>query len=411
MSFRPDAQAVMGADPTESAYQSFLKSRLERQLDDESLEDIEERSFPRTHQAGDLDLSGTDQATLDTPIPKTNVGYRLLEKMGWAEGSGLGRLGHGIKDPIRYDDQLQRMGLGKWQQDMDMAGQALAERRKLDTEVEETEERRARREASAAKQEATEAELKRINEVFHCDICNKGYSKVADWENHLSSYDHHHTKRFKEMKESMKSRSQTQADSVRKKEQRKLEKEMQKLSEFANKQAQAKGTLRVTSTTQISTTQPASEPNEISIPAANVSNRCETSEPPPQKPVKSGFIKGGFTTVTHVSAAEKGGFVTGGTVEATFQPNTPSIQPSATDKLSTAPLQIQQIQKKAPVVRTAAAAFQDDSDEEEGKAPPGDSAPAETAPRPAFGFSLAEKPVPGVKPTGPMKFSFGPKKT
>jgi len=35
-------------------------------------------------------------------------------------------------------------------------------------------------------------------------VCDKRYTKVKEFENHLSSYDHHHRKRFKEMKEAEK---------------------------------------------------------------------------------------------------------------------------------------------------------------------------------------------------------------
>ena len=37
-------------------------------------------------------------------------------------------------------------------------------------------------------------ELKKANEVFYCDVCDKQYTRLPEWENHLSSYDHHHRK-------------------------------------------------------------------------------------------------------------------------------------------------------------------------------------------------------------------------
>lgn len=34
-------------------------------------------------------------ADLETPIAPDNVGYKLLQKLGWHPGAGLGRTGHG----------------------------------------------------------------------------------------------------------------------------------------------------------------------------------------------------------------------------------------------------------------------------------------------------------------------------
>ncbi|PHH78743.1 hypothetical protein CDD80_6294 [Ophiocordyceps camponoti-rufipedis] len=35
---------------------------------------------------------------------------------------------------------------------------------------------------------------------FYCDLCRKGYSRMNEFEAHLSSYDHTHKQRLKEMK-------------------------------------------------------------------------------------------------------------------------------------------------------------------------------------------------------------------
>lgn len=47
--------------------------------------------------------------------------------------------------------------------------------------------------------------------VFFCDWCNKQYVKITEWENHLSSYDHHHTKRFREMQVEQRARNKVMA--------------------------------------------------------------------------------------------------------------------------------------------------------------------------------------------------------
>lgn len=41
-------------------------------------------------------------ASVLTPIDETNVGARLLAKMGWSKGEGLGREKGGIAEPVRY---------------------------------------------------------------------------------------------------------------------------------------------------------------------------------------------------------------------------------------------------------------------------------------------------------------------
>ncbi|KAI0441115.1 hypothetical protein F4803DRAFT_552420 [Xylaria telfairii] len=39
---------------------------------------------------------------------------------------------------------------------------------------------------------------------FYCDLCSKGYSRMNDYEAHLSSYDHSHRQRMKDMKQMVK---------------------------------------------------------------------------------------------------------------------------------------------------------------------------------------------------------------
>lgn len=37
-------------------------------------------------------------------------------------------------------------------------------------------------------------EVKEINRVFYCELCNKQYKLATEFETHLSSYDHNHKK-------------------------------------------------------------------------------------------------------------------------------------------------------------------------------------------------------------------------
>lgn len=36
-------------------------------------------------------------ASMDKPIESSNIGYKLLQKMGWREGTALGVRGHGVQ--------------------------------------------------------------------------------------------------------------------------------------------------------------------------------------------------------------------------------------------------------------------------------------------------------------------------
>lgn len=59
------------------------------------------RLFPINHQLGLLspqkpkDLEFSQQKLTDK-----NLGFQMLQKMGWKEGRGLGSLGKGIREPV-----------------------------------------------------------------------------------------------------------------------------------------------------------------------------------------------------------------------------------------------------------------------------------------------------------------------
>ncbi|KAI8981028.1 SMAD/FHA domain-containing protein [Pilobolus umbonatus] len=52
----------------------------------------------------------TVKTTVDTPV--AGIGSRMLQKLGWEEGQGLGRNGDGIIEPIVPHSQLNKSGLG-----------------------------------------------------------------------------------------------------------------------------------------------------------------------------------------------------------------------------------------------------------------------------------------------------------
>ena len=52
-------------------------------------------------------------AALATPLTaETSKGYALLAKLGWNKGSGLGRDGRGVAEPLAPTARTARAGLG-----------------------------------------------------------------------------------------------------------------------------------------------------------------------------------------------------------------------------------------------------------------------------------------------------------
>uniref|UniRef100_M4BTU7 C2H2-type domain-containing protein n=1 Tax=Hyaloperonospora arabidopsidis (strain Emoy2) TaxID=559515 RepID=M4BTU7_HYAAE len=98
-------------------------------------------------------------------------------------------------------ENLVCLGLGKAEEYDHVTQLATSERRKLESEVLETAEQVAVRESKSAKDEQVKADVRNMQAAFYCSDCRKQYKSVTEMENHLSSYDHHHTKRLKELQQ------------------------------------------------------------------------------------------------------------------------------------------------------------------------------------------------------------------
>lgn len=111
------------------------------------LEDLaEDFRLPIDHRVTEnVDLDNVEQASLDTQLPSSNIGFRLLQKMGW-KGKGLGKDEQGIIEPIKSGIRDAKLGLGKQEEDDYFTAEENIQRRKLDIEVEETEELAKKRE-------------------------------------------------------------------------------------------------------------------------------------------------------------------------------------------------------------------------------------------------------------------------
>ncbi|KAL0302620.1 UNVERIFIED_CONTAM: Septin and tuftelin-interacting protein 12 [Sesamum angustifolium] len=114
------------------------------------LEDLaEDFRLPIDHRVTEnVDLDNVEQASLDTQLPSSNIGFRLLQKMGW-KGKGLGKDEQGIIEPIKSGIRDAKLGLGKQEEDDYFTAEENIQRRKLDIEVEETEELAKKREKAA----------------------------------------------------------------------------------------------------------------------------------------------------------------------------------------------------------------------------------------------------------------------
>lgn len=148
---------------------------------------------------GYSDYETTVQVSMETHIPENNIGYKLLQKMGWQAGKGLGSQGQGRIDPIRIELKDDSLGVGKAEEYTSTHVSTTAKRKALDSEkqLEETEIQKMEREYQVEKKQAIAQELKEVKKAFYCELCDKQYKNISEYEQHLQSYDHHHKKVWK----------------------------------------------------------------------------------------------------------------------------------------------------------------------------------------------------------------------
>ncbi|CAM9903570.1 unnamed protein product [Pylaiella littoralis] len=213
------------AEGTESSASSRAVANFD-DIDEEDKAGHKTRLFKRNETQGYIDTASLDAASLDKPIGEENRGFRLLMKMGWKLGQGLGAKGDGITVPVVLGTQVATLGLGKSAEDDRFTDEAAKERKKLDSEVVETEEMKTKRLEKAVRQETIKEQVQEMNKEFYCETCGKQYKNVGEMSNHYSSYDHHHVKRLKEAAEAEKARRGKTFN--REKEQKKEWEEMQR---------------------------------------------------------------------------------------------------------------------------------------------------------------------------------------
>lgn len=130
-------------------------------------------SLPRDHRISEtLDTGSVEQASMDKPIPENNRGFKLLLKMGWTAGAGLGTKGGGRKEPVRIEMHGGNLGLGKATEYSEMGEAAAAERRRV-FESELTVEEKA---LAAEKLETAESRAELLKQVAlksHMSCCDE----------------------------------------------------------------------------------------------------------------------------------------------------------------------------------------------------------------------------------------------
>ncbi|KAJ3294392.1 hypothetical protein HDU79_011058 [Rhizoclosmatium sp. JEL0117] len=141
-------------------------------------------------------------ASLLVPISEANVGYQLMLRMGWAPGTGLNG-GKGRVDPVPFVHKADTTGVGKSEEVEEKHIESTKTRKALESEVlaAETDDQRVKREIQVEKANLIREEIKQVTRAFYCELCDKQYTRIHEYEAHLSSYDHGHKQRFKDMQE------------------------------------------------------------------------------------------------------------------------------------------------------------------------------------------------------------------
>ncbi|KAI0670107.1 hypothetical protein C8Q78DRAFT_1039252 [Trametes maxima] len=276
-------------DPDESVQPSSLKRT--RQAEDDHADDDSEDNISlvsRTSSPAPPDVMDVDKydefytnkpepeiITVETKIKSSNVGFSMLAKMGWVEGSPLGLSGDGRVEPVPFYVKNDLTGLGKANQDVRMIETTVSHRRELDSEkqVKETEEQRRQREEAVARRAAVQSEISSVLRPFYCEVCEKQFRNVAQYDEHTNSYAHHHKVRFRDMQAAQRAtrNSKEEVDKRKEKERKREEKELRKI-------AKAAGVKMVKPPVALA---PVAEPEAI-----------------PEEPSKtSGFKKSGWATV------------------------------------------------------------------------------------------------------------------
>ena len=124
--------------------------------------------------------SSFEPSSLESSIHTSNVGFQMLQKMGWNEDKGLGKEGKGITAPVSASLHTGSVGLGKDEEDNKALQEVTRERKKLDLEIEHNEETIQQRIENAERLDKIETDIKTMHKEFFCEICSKQYVNVQE---------------------------------------------------------------------------------------------------------------------------------------------------------------------------------------------------------------------------------------
>ncbi|KAK3278167.1 hypothetical protein CYMTET_13877 [Cymbomonas tetramitiformis] len=266
-----DPRLVRTSEKVTDAQEARERAYEESLREDLATEWCLPQSFANPDQT--LRIDGLEQASIDKSIPSSNKGYEMMMRMGW-KGGGLGPNGKGIEEPVRggADRWDKGGGIGKQEELEWYTDENNIERRKMASEVVETETEKEKREVLLEKETKIQESVIEIISVFKCELCNKQYKTVLEHAQHLDSYDHHHKKRLMEMKASFKEKR----EDILERERKRNEKEMAKFN-LAFQQAQQN--------------QAGSQPTAGSLPPQSASEKAAAALPSEEnrQAIKIGF--------------------------------------------------------------------------------------------------------------------------
>ncbi|KAI9352126.1 hypothetical protein BDR26DRAFT_797845 [Obelidium mucronatum] len=243
-------------------------------------------------------------ASILEPIPATNMGFQMMLRMGWQQGSGLGREGRkGRVDPVPFVHKADKEGVGKSEEVEEKHVESTRTRKALESEViaAESDEQRAKREIAVSEIIRVKEEIKAVTRPFYCELCDKQYTKISEFDMHLSSYDHNHKQvyflfvwyyspvllRFKDMQEMSKRGGLPGVASSKRaredKEKAREEREFKRLQEAAiSKQ------LKASAPTPVTVAEP-TPPSEKAFTGSNITAPTPITVSKPETKVAFGF--------------------------------------------------------------------------------------------------------------------------